>query len=85
MSPFSVGDKVRPKELIGWIYTGLQGIPDKERDAVRRYRKGQWVMEVRAHSDRYRFARVMSIRTIAQDAAYWSDQRQRRVKGVPER
>ena len=82
MSPFSVGDKVRPDQLVGWTYTGLKGKPDKEKDAVRRYRKGQWIVELRAHSDRSRLARVMSVRTIAQDQAYWSDQRQRRVKAI---
>ena len=81
-APFSAGDKVRPNDLVGWTYTGLQGKPDKERDAVRRYRKGQWVLEIRAHSDRSRLARVMSVRTIAQDQAYWSDRRQRGIKGV---
>jgi hypothetical protein len=84
MIPFGVGDKVRPNQLFDWTYTGLKGKPDKERDAVRRYRKGQWIIEVRAHSDRSRLARVMSVRTIAQDDAYWHLQRQSRINGVPQ-
>ena len=84
-APHRVGEKVCPNELLGWVCTGLQGKPDKERAAVRRYRKGQWVMEVPAYSDRSRFAGVMSVRTVAQDEAYWSNRRQRRIEGVSEK
>lgn len=82
MPPFSVGERVRPDQLVAWTYTGLKGKPDKEKDAVRRYGKGQWVIEIRAYSDRSRLARVMSVRTNAQDDKYWSARRQHQVEGV---
>ncbi len=82
VKPFAVGEQIRPNHLVAWTYTGLRGKPNKERDAVRRYRKGQWVIQIRACTDRSRLSRVMSVRTIEQDNQYWSDERQRRIRGV---
>ena len=76
-SPFQVGDRVDPAALATWSYVGLSGRPDEDPAAVRRYTKGQWLLEVRALSDRNRPSRVMSIRTSAEDALWWKGRRDR--------
>ena len=78
ISPFQVGDRVSSADLATWSYVGLSGRPDVDRNAVRRYTKGQWVLEVRALSDRNRPSRVMSVRTSGEDADWWQDQRDQR-------
>ncbi|HET6470205.1 MAG TPA: hypothetical protein VFG38_00090 [Pseudomonadales bacterium] len=75
-APYEVGQLVRPHELYGWTYTGLQGKPGAA-ESVRRYVKGDWVLQVRAHSDPRRNAAVVSIRTCAQDSQWWSVERTR--------
>jgi len=57
----------------------VTGRPDADRDAVRRYRKGDWILELRAFVDRNRPARVVAIRTRAEDERWWSDERMRRL------
>jgi len=71
--PFKAGERVRPTDLIGWSYTGLTGKPDADPKAVRRYRKGDWVLELRAFSDWRTPARVVSCRTIQEDQRWWRD------------
>jgi hypothetical protein len=75
--PYAVGQQVRPQELYGWTYTGLQGRPGVDAHSVRRYVKGDWVLQVRAHTDQRRSATVISIRTREQDAQWWTDERSR--------
>jgi hypothetical protein len=67
-------------ELVGWAYTGLSGTPDEDPEALRRYRKGDWVLELRAFSDRGRRTRVISIRTVQEDQRWWREARVRRPR-----
>jgi hypothetical protein len=76
-APYEVGNRVRLQELYGWTYTGLQGKPGVDAHAVRRYVKGDWVLEIRAHEDQRRIASVVSIRTREQDAQWWAAKRSR--------
>ena len=76
-APYQVGQRVLPQELYGWTYTGLQGKPG-DADSVRRYTKGDWVMQIRAHANQSRSAAVVSIRTREQDAQWWLAERRRR-------
>ena len=75
-APFEVGERVVPMSLMGWDYAGLAGVPDKP-NAVRRYIKGMWVLELSAFSNRKRPARVLSIRTESEDKQWWSEKAQR--------
>jgi len=81
-APYEVGQRVRPQELYGWTYTGLQGKPGIDADSVRRYVKGDWVMQIRAHADQGRSAAVVSIRTRAEDAQWWATERRRRDRAT---
>jgi hypothetical protein len=78
-SPYKAGDRVRPSDLTGWAYTGLTGKPDLDPKAVRRYRKGDWVLELRALSDWRVAARVVSCRTIQEDQRWWREAGRRGV------
>ncbi len=77
-SPFKAGDRVRPSELLGWACTGLTGKPDVDPKAVRRYRKGDWVLELTAYNDWRIAARVVSCRTVQEDQQWWRNARTRR-------
>jgi hypothetical protein len=79
MPPLQVGDLVSPSSLDGWIYVGLTGRPD-DPAAVRSYRKGEWVLELRARSNRTLKAKVVSIRTTQQDVVRWAEERRRRTE-----
>ena len=79
MPPLQVGDLVSPSSLHGWTYVGLTGRPD-DPAAVRSYRKGEWVLELRARSNRALKAKVVSIRTTHQDDVRWAEERQRRAE-----
>ena len=79
-APFQVGDLVRSNELATWNYTGLAGKPGVDKDAVRRFTKGSWVLEVGAHRNTSRTSRVVSIRTSDEDEAYWKETRQRLMR-----
>jgi hypothetical protein len=76
--PFRAGDLVRPSGLEGWAYVGLSGRPD-DVSAVRRYRKGHWVLELRARSNVGLATKVVGIRTIAEDDDWWAAERERRT------
>jgi len=79
-APYEAGQLVRPQELYSWTYTGLQGTPG-DADSVRRYVKGDWVLQVRAHADQRRSATIISIRTREQDAQWWTARRSRLGQG----
>lgn len=79
-TPYQVGDRVDTKELISWVYTGLSGKPGKDKDAVRRFKKGIWVLELRAHENPGRASRVVSIRTSDADEVHWQETRQRQMR-----
>jgi hypothetical protein len=79
-APFEVGERVHASDLGAWTYTGLSGKPGKDKHAVRRFKKGIWVLEVYAHEDPSRASRVASIRTAAEDALHWQETRQRLVR-----
>lgn len=70
--PFEIGDRVRPADLFGWVYTGLSGRPG-EKGATRRYVKGVWVLELIARVDRKSTTRVTTIRTQSEDEHWWSE------------
>ena len=79
-APFKAGDRVRSEELATWQYVGLRGRPGKDKTAVRRFTKGQWSLEVYAHLDHRRSTRVVSIRTLEEDATFWRETRQRLMR-----
>jgi hypothetical protein len=79
-SPFEVGERVHPDQLISWEYKGITGKPGLDTHAARRFVKGDWVVELRAHKDPAARTKVLSIRTRQQDAAHWSETRQRLMR-----
>lgn len=74
-APFEVGQRVRQADLVGWTYTGLTGTPDLDPKAVRRFIKGDWILELRAYSNRHRLSSVVAIRTAEQDRRWWQHAR----------
>jgi hypothetical protein len=82
--PFRVGEWVTPAVLAGWTYSGLAGRPDAP-SSVRRYRRGDWVLEVRARSNSALNARIVAIRTKEEDELWWADERRRRALVVDRR
>jgi hypothetical protein len=74
-APFSIGERVNPDQLLTWSYAGLSGKPGRDERAVRRFSKGDWMMEVSAHANPRASTRVVSIRTLAEDSAYWAQKR----------
>ena len=79
-TPFRVGERIRPEELVTWNYLGLSGRPGHDRHAVRRYRKGDWVLEIRANVNVRTPAVVTSIRTSLEDDAFWKETRTRLMR-----
>ena len=79
-APFEVGDRIDQSELASWIYTGLRGKPGIDKHAVRRFKKGMWVLEVHAHVRPERNSRVVSIRSSAADEQFWSETRDRLMR-----
>ena len=77
--PFDVGERVHRNQLLSWKYTGLSGKPGAKK-AVRRFKKGQWVVEVYAHVDPTQASRVVSVRTAEQDRIHWTETRQRLMR-----
>ena len=78
--PFQVGERVHPSQLISWAYAGLSGKPGIDKNAVRRFKKGTWVLEVLAHERSVRASRVVSIRNSDEDEIYWRETRERLMK-----
>ncbi len=72
--PYQIGERVAPATLMGWNYSGLSGTPDKP-NAVRRYIKGMWVMELTAWTNKRKPAKVISVRTESEDKQWWADQK----------
>lgn len=79
-APFEVGERVNANQLISWSYAGLSGKPGKDLNAVRRFKKGAWILEVFAHEKATRESRVVSIRTSDEDASHWLETRERRMR-----
>ena len=79
-APYEVGDRINQNELTSWVYTGLSGRPGKDKHAVRRYKRGMWVLEVRAHTRPDRPSRVVSIRSSDADELFWSETRDRLMR-----
>jgi hypothetical protein len=79
-APFEVGDRLRPDQLWTWEYVGLSGKPGRDKHSVRRFKKGEWILEVRAHKDPSSVSRVVSIRTLAEDGEYWAETRKRLMR-----
>lgn len=80
---FKVGERVDPKDLISWSYTGLSGKPGKDKSAVRRFRKGMWILEMQAHINPAQPSRVVSLRTTEEDQSHWQETRQRLKRNNP--
>lgn len=78
--PFQVGERVHQSQLASWAYTGLSGKPGKDKNAVRRFKKGIWVLEVFAHERSARASRVASIRNSDEDEIYWRETRERLMR-----
>ena len=76
-APFEIGERVARDQLITWEYTGLTGKPGRDANAVRRFRKGDWILELSAQRNPVATARVVSIRTLAEDDRYWTETRAR--------
>ena len=71
-APYEVGDRVNQNELTSWVYTGLSGRPGKDKHAVRRYKKGMWVLEILAHT-RPEGPKVYGVNVNARlDTLYWA-------------
>jgi hypothetical protein len=79
-APYEVGDFIEQNELATWIYTGLSGKPGRDKHAVRRFKKGMWVLEVHAHTRPDRRSRVASIRSADADDLFWSETRDRLMR-----
>ena len=78
--PFEAGERLDPDQLISWDYKGLTGKPGVDAHASRRFVKGDWVLEVRAHINPAAPTRVLSIRSQDQDADHWQETRQRLMR-----
>jgi len=78
--PFQIGERVHQTQLLSWVFTGLSGKPGKDENAVRRFKKGSWVLELRAHEKPARASRVVSIRTSDEDEIHWRETRQRLMR-----
>jgi hypothetical protein len=79
-APFMIGERVHPDQLRTWEYVGLSGKPGRDKDSVRRFKKGDWALEMRAHKNPRSLSRVVSIRTLAEDHEYWTESRTRLMK-----
>ena len=79
-APFRVGERIRSDQLVTWNYLGLSGRPGHDRLAVRRYRKGDWVLEIRANLNVRAPSVVTSIRTSLEDDAFWKETRARLMR-----
>ena len=79
-APFEIGDRVDQNRLTTWIYTGLSGKPGRDKNAVRRFKKGIWIIEVHAHVRPDKISRVVSIRSSDVDEQFWSVTRDRLMR-----
>jgi hypothetical protein len=79
-APFKIGERVHPDQLRTWEYVGLSGKPGLDRHSVRRFKKGDWTLEVRAFKDPRALSRVISIRTLDEDAELWAETRTRLMR-----
>jgi hypothetical protein len=79
-APFKTGERVHPDQLRTWEYVGLSGKPGHDKRSVRRFKKGDWRLEVHAHKDPRALSRVVSIRTLAEDDEHWTETRMRLMR-----
>jgi len=82
-APFRVGERINQDQLRGWEYLGLSGKPGLDKDSVRRFKKGDWTLEVRAYKDPRAATRVVAIRTRAEDDHFWAETRTRLMRHRP--
>jgi len=76
-APFKIGERVHPDQFRTWEYVGLSGKPGRDKHSVRRFKKGDWILEVQAQKNTSSSSRVVSIRTLAEDDQYWAEARTR--------
>lgn len=79
-APFEIGERIHPDQLRTWEYIGLSGMPGRDKHPVRRFKKGDWTLEVHAHKNPNSSSRVVSIRTLAEDDQYWAETRTRLMR-----
>ncbi len=79
-APFTIGERVRPSQITTWEYLGLSGTPGLDKQSVRRFKKGEWILELYAHESPRATTRVVSIRTLAEDDQHWSETRARLMR-----
>ena len=79
-APFAIGERVHPDQLQTWEYVGLSGKPGRDKHSVRRFKRGDWILEVQAHKNPNPSSRVASIRTLAEDDQYWAETRTRLMR-----
>ena len=79
-APFEIGDRVEPDQLRTWKYVGLRERPGRDKHSVRRFKKGDWRLDVRAHKDPHSPLRVVSIRTLVEDDQHWTETRARLMR-----
>jgi DNA-binding transcriptional MerR regulator len=77
---FEIGEQVHPDQLRTWEYVGLSRKPGVDKSSIRRFRKGDWILEVRALKDPYALSRVVSIRTLEKDPDLWAETRMRLMR-----
>ncbi len=83
-APFTIGERIRPDQIRTWEYVGLSGMPGRDKHSVRRFKKGDWVLELRAQIDPRATTRVVSIRTLHEDDRHWVETRARLMRHKPE-
>jgi hypothetical protein len=79
-APYEIGDRIDQSQLTSWVYTGLSGKPGEGQHAVRRFKKGMWILEIHAHENPRRSSRVVSIRSSDADEHFWSETRDRLMR-----
>lgn len=79
-APFKIGDRVDANDLKSWVYTGLSGKSLKDKDAVRCFTKGMWVLEIYTHVRADRDSRVVSIRSADTAIESWRATRDRLMR-----
>lgn len=83
-APFRIGDRVTRDQLRTWEYVGLSGKPGRDKHSMRRFKKGDWTLEVGAQKNPRSPTRVVSIRTLAEDEEHWAETRARLMRHKPQ-
>ena len=79
-APYEVGDRIDQNALISWDYTGVSGKPGIDENAVQRFTKGMWVLEVHDCNRPDSPCKVVSIRSSDADELFWSETRDRLMR-----